>query len=291
MANYKFVVNPTAARGKCARYAKKLETLCRTRKLDFDMTFTQKPGDAIDIARAAANEFNYVIAVGGDGTVHETVNGLMGGQSIFGLVPIGSGNDFARALHIPYKISDALDIIMNGKATKIDIGKAGSQYFPNGLGVGFDSWVVETGKKVTKLRGNAIYLYSVLKTIYNYDPPVMRLKYNDVIREEKIFMLTAGNGVSLGGGFKLTPDAIMDDGLLDLNIISDLTKLEIYQNLISVYSGSHTKMPQVTTSRTKQVSLESEEGFAVHLDGELMSLNLKSLDISILPKALDVLIP
>lgn len=289
--NYKFVVNPTAARGKCAREAKHVEELCRIKNLDYDMTFTEKPGHAIEIARAATKDFKSVIAVGGDGTVHETVNGLMGGQSVFGLIPIGSGNDFARALHIPQKISDALDTILTGKSIKIDIGKAEDRYFPNGLGVGFDAWVVETGKKVTKLRGNAIYLYSVLKTIYNYEPPVMRLKYNDVVSEEKIFMLTAGNGISLGGGFKLTPDAKMDDGLLDLNIISDLTKVQIYQNLLSVYSGSHTKMPQVTTARTTQLSIDSEQGFAVHLDGELMSLNMKSLNISIIPKALDVIVP
>ena len=289
--NYKFVVNPTAARGKCAREAKHVEELCRIKNLDYDMTFTEKPGHAIEIARAATKDFKYVIAVGGDGTVHETVNGLMGGQSVFGLIPIGSGNDFARALHIPQKISDALDTILTGKSIKIDIGKAEDRYFPNGLGVGFDAWVVETGKKVTKLRGNAIYLYSVLKTIYNYEPPVMRLKYNDVVSEEKIFMLTAGNGISLGGGFKLTPDAKMDDGLLDLNIISDLTKVQIYQNLLSVYSGSHTKMPQVTTARTTQLSIDSEQGFAVHLDGELMSLNMKSLNISIIPKALNVIVP
>ena len=91
--NYKFVVNPTAARGKCAREAKHVEELCRAKNLDFDMVFTEKPGHAVEIARAATKEFKYVIAVGGDGTVHETVNGLMGSQSVFGLIPIGSGND------------------------------------------------------------------------------------------------------------------------------------------------------------------------------------------------------
>ena len=189
------------------------------------------------------------------------------------------------------KITEAVATILGGRTIRIDVGKAGNQYFANGLGIGFDAWVVERGKEVPKLTGNIIYLYAVLKTIYNYEPPVMSVRYNDVERHEKIFMLTAGNGISLGGGFKLTPDALMDDGLLDLNIISDLTKLQIYQNLLSVYSGTHTKMPQVSTARTTGLSIESDEGVAVHLDGELMSLSLKALDISIIPKALDVIIP
>jgi diacylglycerol kinase (ATP) len=289
--NYKFVVNPAAACGKCAKQAKILKELCQDRNLDFEMTYTEKPNDATEIARAATANFKYIIAVGGDGTIYETVNGLMDGRSVFGVVPIGSGNDFIRPLNIPLKMTDALDTIIKGNTAKIDIGKAGEKYFSNGLGVGFDAWAVEHSKHITKLRGSAIYLYAVLKTIYNYQSPEMKLKYNDVERGEKIFMLTAGNGISLGGGFKLTPNAIMDDGLLDLNIVSDLTKLQIYQNLLSVYSGTHTKMPQVSTARTTNLSVESEQGFAVHLDGELMSLEMNSLNISIIPKALDVIVP
>jgi diacylglycerol kinase (ATP) len=103
-------------------------------------------------------------------------------------------------------------------------------------------------------------------------------------------MITAGNGTSLGGGFKLTPNAIVDDGLLDLNIIRNLNKWEIYRNLFGVFSGKHIHMPQVTTDRTKKLLIESEEGFAAHIDGELLSLNLKSLDVELLPRAMEVVV-
>jgi diacylglycerol kinase (ATP) len=103
-------------------------------------------------------------------------------------------------------------------------------------------------------------------------------------------MITVGNGISLGGGFKLTPNAVIDDGLFDLNIVRDLKKWEVYQNLISVFSGKHIYLPQVTSDRAQRLTITSNEGFAVHADGELLSLNLKSLDVKLLAKAIDVVV-
>lgn len=290
-SNFKFIVNPAAARGKCARVAKDLLAICKKNKIDFDTEFTTKPNHATEIAHKAADDFGCIVAVGGDGTIHEVVNGIMGKKVSFGIIPVGSGNDFVHAMKIPIKLETAFNTLLAMNTRKIDIGQAGDRYFPNGLGVGFDAWVVEESFKIKRLRGKAIYLYAVLKTIYSYASPFMRLSYNGKVREEKIYMLTAGNGVSLGGGFKLTPLAKLDDGLLDLNIIRDLSKIEVYQNLLGVYSGNHIKLPQVTVDRTKQLLIESEEGFAVHIDGELLSLNIKSLEVKIVPKALDVVAP
>jgi diacylglycerol kinase (ATP) len=101
-------------------------------------------------------------------------------------------------------------------------------------------------------------------------------------------LITIGNGISLGGGFKLTPNAILDDGLFDLTIIQNLKKLEVYQNLLGVFSGKHIYLEQVTTGRTNKLSLHSDAGFAAHVDGELLSLSLNSLEVELLPKALKV---
>jgi YegS/Rv2252/BmrU family lipid kinase len=290
LASYNFIVNPAAARGKAVRIADKVKAICMDRNMDFQMVYTNNSGDATQIAADARDQFDCTVAVGGDGTINEIVNGLMGGESILGIVPVGSGNDFVRALEIPLKVVEAVDILMAMKTRSIDIGKAGNRYFQNGLGIGFDAWVVEETVKVHKLRGTAIYLYSVLKTIYSYKPPIVELLYNDVRREEKFYMITVGNGISLGGGFKLTPNAIIDDGLFDLNIIRDLKKWEIYQNLLSVFAGKHIYLEQVTTGRTDRLSINSEESFAAHVDGELLSLNLNSLDVKLLPKALEVVV-
>lgn len=291
MANFKFIVNPAAARGKAAKIGKKLNELCKVKGLDFELEFTKKQGQATDLAHAAADKFECIVAVGGDGTVNEIVNGIVGKNVKFGIIPVGTGNDFVNAIGIPLKLNVALDSLLLLNTKLVDVGKAGSVYFQNGLGIGFDAWVVEESFKVKKLRGKAIYLYSVLKTIYGYQAPFMHCSYDSHTREEKLFMISVGNGTSMGGGFKLTPFAQLDDGLLDLTIIKDLTKWEIYQNLISVYFGKHTQMPQVTIGRTKKLEIESEEGFAAHVDGELLSLNIKSLEITIVPKSLEIVIP
>ncbi len=290
MASFNFIVNPAAARGKAVRVAEKVKNICEDRKMDFQLVYTNKSGDATEFAANARDQFDCTVAVGGDGTINEIVNGLMGGNSKLGIVPVGSGNDFVRALDIPHSLIEVMDILLTMKTQAIDIGKAGNRYFQNGLGIGFDAWVVDETLKVHKLRGTAIYMYSVLKTIYSYEPPVVKLQYNDVSREEKFFMITVGNGISLGGGFKLTPNAIVDDGLFDLNIIRNLKKWEIYQNLLSVFAGKHIYLEQVTTDRTDQLTINSEEGFAAHVDGELLSLNLNSLDVKLLPKALEVVV-
>jgi YegS/Rv2252/BmrU family lipid kinase len=290
LASYNFIVNPAAARGKAVRVADKVKAICKDRNMDFQMVYTNKSGEATQIAADGRDQFDCTVAVGGDGTINEIVNGLVGGGSKLGIVPVGSGNDFVRALEIPLKVVDAVDILLDMKTRSIDIGKAGNRYFQNGLGIGFDAWVVEETIKVHKLRGTAIYLYSVFKTIYSYKPPVVKLQYNDIKREEEFYMITVGNGISLGGGFKLTPNAILDDGLFDLNIIRDLKKWEIYINLLSVFTGKHIYLEQVTTDRTDRLSIKSEDGFAAHVDGELLSLNLKSLNVKLIPKALEVVV-
>ena len=290
MASYYFIVNPAAARGKAARVGQRVDEICQERKVDFQMVSTEKAGDATELAAAARDKYDCVVAVGGDGTINEVVNGLIGGSSKLGIVPVGSGNDFIRALEHPKNLIKAIDILLALKTREIDIGKAGERYFQNGLGIGFDPWVVQETMKVHRLRGTAIYLYSVLKTIYSYHPPLVRLSYNDVSREERFYIITVGNGISLGGGFKLTPNAILDDGLFDLNIIRNLKKWEIYQNLLSVFAGKHIHLKQVTTDRTDKLTLKSDEGFAAHVDGELVSLKLNSLNVKILPKALQVVV-
>lgn len=288
MANYKFIVNPAASRGGGQRAGKLVQEMAAARNLDFDLEYTEGQKHAQQIAARSVSDFEFIVAVGGDGTINEVVNGLAEKKSKLGVIPVGSGNDFVTAMDIPLKIADAMDLLVDGHTMPIDLGKAEEHYFANGLGIGFDAWVVEQSMRVKHLRGNMIYLYSVLKTMFSYKAPLMRIAYNGIIDEKRMFMISVGNGTSMGGGFKLTPFAKFDDGVFDLNIIRDLNKFEIIQNLLSVYSGKHVNMPQVTTARADALSVESDEGFAAHVDGELIGLNLNSMKITLLPKALNV---
>jgi len=181
MSNYKFIVNPTASRGKGIFMGKWLEKECPKRKLDFDIQYTTQPGEATDIAAESINNFKSIVAVGGDGTLQEVVNGLMESDVNIGVIPVGTGNDFIRVVNIPNQPDQALNIVIEGYTRKIDVGKINNRIFHNAVGIGFDAWAVHESLKIKKLRGHAVYLYAILKTILTYKAPVMELSYNDKI--------------------------------------------------------------------------------------------------------------
>ncbi len=289
MVNYCFIVNPASGRGKGEILGRKLKERLAQTSLDYQIRTTSAPGEAIEMAKTAASSFEVVVAVGGDGTLNEVVNGIMGSNSVLGLIPVGSGNDFARAAEIPFQFEPALQILLRGRKRKIDVGKANDRYFHNGLGVGFDAHAVYTSMNVKRLRGNAIYLYSVLRTLTYYRPVPLTIRLNDQVKQSDYFMLTVGNGVSLGGGFFLTPDAQIDDGLFDVCLIHNMPTLSILRNLIKVYSGKHKEDPRVEMLRTDRLVIEAAEPFAVHLDGELLSLNLKQLTVELIPRGLEII--
>ena len=290
MSGYKFIINPMAANGRNAKISTIIQELCVREGIDFDIELTKKQNDGIDISRRASGKFEYIVAVGGDGTINEVVNGMIGGTSKLGIIPAGSGNDFINSLNIPGSFIQAFQCLIKNDCCRIDLGKVNDQYFINGLGIGFDALVVKSLLGMNKYFGKATYIYGVFLSIYKYKPVMIKLTYNDVSSNDRYFMINVGNGHSMGGGFKLTPNAKLDDGLLDLNIVQNLTKIEILKNLIKVRSGKHTEMPQVLMNRTEHLTVESEENFAAHIDGELISDKLNSLDITVLPKALEVVV-
>ena len=292
MSNYYIIVNPEAGRGKGRLLGRRLEQRLPKLRLDYKLQYTKAPWHAAELAKQAAADFETIVVAGGDGTLHEALNGLAGSAGglsgkRMALIPEGSGNDFARALQLPVDMEKALKILLRNHSRKIDVGKANERFFHNGLGVGFDAWVVDTASKVKRLRGNAIYLYSVLRTLLSYKPQELLLHFGGKTLRDDHFMITIGNGVSLGGGFYLTPDALIDDKLLDLCIIQNMPKLAIIKNLLKVYSGKHREDPRVQMERTDKLKIESRHGFAFHADGELISLNRKELTVELLPGALE----
>ena len=285
--NYYFIVNPVSGRGKGVSVGKELEARLQYMDLDCNLTYTKAPKHAIELAERAARTFECIVAVGGDGTLNEVVNGMAESGATLGLLPVGSGNDFARAVSLQTKLEDSINILLKGHKKRIDLGKANGRYFHNGLGIGFDAWVVSTSLKVKRLRGNAIYLYSVLKTLMNYKPIPLQMQYNGKAYTQDYFMVTVGNGISLGGGFYLTPDALLDDGLFDICLIQNMPILSILKNLIKVYSGKHKEDSRVDIVRSNHLKIDADEPFAAHLDGELFSLKLKELQVEIIPQAVE----
>ena len=287
--NYCFIVNPASGRGKGLGVGRELEERLQYLNLDYQVLYTKAPGHAIELAQTAKEKFECVVAVGGDGTLNEVVNGLGQSGCTLGLLPVGSGNDFARAVSLETKLDVALNKLLRGRIRAVDLGKVNERYFHNGVGVGFDAHVVHTSLKVKRLRGNAIYLYSVLRTLFKYRPVSLAMQFNNQTHTNDYFMVTVGNGMSLGGGFLLTPDAQIDDGLFDLCLIQNMPMPSVLRNLLKVYSGKHKEDPRVEIVRTENLKIQSQEPFAVHVDGELLGMDLTALNVEIIPKALNVI--
>lgn len=289
MKEFAIIVNPYAGRGKGKKLGDSIHRQFEKTVAPADLFWTRRPGHAQEIADDLKDRYSVLIVAGGDGTVHETVNGMMGGSAALGVIPIGSGNDFVKMLSLPKEPAEAIAVIAGNRRKKIDIGKAGDVYFPNGLGMGFDAWVVRESIKIKQLRGFLIYLYAVLKTVFSYRNQTVQLTLNGETFEKSVFLIAVGNGKAMGGGFYLTPDAEVDDGQLDICLIEALKKREVFRHLPKVLTGDHVAMPQVTMYQANQLKVVSPEGIAAHADGELMGMELKTIDISLLPGALEVI--
>lgn len=289
MQNYFFIVNPVSGRGKAKDIARRLKERLDELKVDYGWAYTERPWHAAELALKACGTFETCVVVGGDGTFNEVLNGVYGNKITIGLIPVGTGNDFVRSTHIPFNPDSALDVLLKGRKKKIDIGRANSRYFHNGLGIGFDAWVVLTSTHIHSLRGNALYLAAVLRTLLTYRPNPIEISFNGERLSDDFFMVSVGNGRSMGGGFLLTPDARIDDGLFDLCIIKNMSLMSILRNLLKVYSGRHKEDPRVSMERTRSLTIRSEQGFALHADGELLETQLKHLEVEIIPNALEII--
>jgi diacylglycerol kinase (ATP) len=218
----KLILNPTANHGRSNREAADLHPLMAMHNATW--SGTEYPGHAIELARQAGEQgCDLVVAVGGDGTVHEVVNGLMQlaqeTRPALGIVPLGSGNDFANILGLPIDPGEALLSAVNGQPHALDIGSVCDEndrleYFNNTIGMGFDSVVNMHTRKITRIHGFPMYFVALIRTIFrNFDPIDLHVETDQETWDLKSLMLALGNGPREGGGFNITPDAILDDGI------------------------------------------------------------------------------
>ncbi len=290
MQNYYFIINPVSGKGKGASIGQRLQKKLKSVNIDYEIAYTQYAGHAEELARKAAIKHDIIITVGGDGTLNEVINGMHSSGKTAGIIPVGTGNDFVRAIKIPTDFEKVFALILSNKRKKIDIGKVNERLFHNGLGIGFDAWVVEKGLHVKYLRGNAFYLYSVIAVLSTYKPVEIELSADNFHKKGDYFLTTIANGVSLGGGFYLTPDAEIDDGLFDVCLIQNMPIFSILKNLLKVYSGKHKYDPRVDILRAGKIKLFSKDGFAAHIDGEIYSLSINELNVEILEKSLEFIV-
>lgn len=291
----KLIVNPAAGRGDVGKRMPVMRDLLAGQGMDFAEEWTKAPGEAVMLARKAADEgYPIVVAVGGDGTVQEVANGLLTAaknSTVMGILPIGSGSDFAYSLGIYPDMAQACRILLEGKTKAVDVGHlAGDRYFTNGVGIGFDAQVAIESRKIKRLRGFAIYLLAVFRTLRDYKLPKVTLDLDGRKWEQTITLATVANGRRHGGGFLITPGAKVNDGLFEICIGRGLNRLGILQLLPQVIKGTHIDKEPVTMARARRVVIESRDPLPVHADGEIVATSAHRLEMEILPGRLQVIV-
>ncbi len=290
----KFIVNPVSGNGRTRRILPHVVRLAKTLGMNFDVEITQAPQHATELAREHSSEFDIIVAVGGDGTVNEVAAGTLRSGAAMGVIPTGTGNDFIRAVGRLKNLHDYFQRLIAGKVKALDVGvltiSNDDLIFVNGIGIGFDAEVARESLRVHRLRGLSRYFYSVVRTLYRYKAAQMRIRLDERIVEGKTYLAAIGNGISAGGGFLLTPDALLDDGLLDACIVSDVSIPRVIQVIPSVLAGTHAKYPEVTMTRAKLISVQSEIPVSIHRDGEVPPERVESFEMSIRPRCLNIVV-
>lgn len=289
------IVNPAAKHGITETLIPVLERLLQS--LPHDTVLTTSMGHAVEIA-AGAEGYDAIVAVGGDGTVHEVLNGIMRrpehDRPALGLIPTGSGNDTRRTYGVPSDIADAALAIATGERRRFDVGVCNGTYFNNSFAAGLDARVTAKAveyKVTTKRSGLWLYLTALMHVLFHeLYPHHVQVTWDDQQPvEDDVLIVAATIGATYGGGFFITPNAIPDDGLLEVCTIDPLSLPECLWRLPFVVMGKHTKMKPVHMSRQRSLIIESDEPMPAQIDGEV--LLDRRYEVSILPDAIECIVP
>ena len=296
------ILNPAAGSGRAgARRAELEELLARAGRdsheaghapVEWRIVETQASGQTAELAAKAAEEgADVVAAAGGDGTCGQVAQGIVGTRAQLGVLPMGSGNDFARVLGLrTSELHHAVETIFTGSPRPIDLGRTQDVWFANVAGCGFDAVTTQRALKGFRFfRGRAEYLAAVLCSIGTYRLPHMRVTIDGESRELKCLLCSVCNTPSYGGGMKVAPDARIDDGLFDICLVGDCSIAEFLMAFPRVYKGTHVTHPKVQMLRGKVVEVETDRPLPVLIDGEVIGQS--PVTFTIAPKALHVMFP
>lgn len=305
---YKIIVNPIAGKGFGARAVPKIEQLFATHNLDFDLVCTTQAKEAIMLARQAVLDgYDTVVAAGGDGTYQEVINGMLSANPAacvnghvignLGILPIGSGSDFSWSVGISSDLEAACAQLARGQTRRVDIVRltvdGETRYFDNTLGIGFEGVVTIEARKIKFLRGIALYLPTVIKSIFVSLKPARAIieyeKDGETHRlEGSYLMIDVCNGGRAGGSFMISPEAQASDGLLDLVIVKDIPRLRMLALVPHFLKGTHVNQPDVQIFRAQRISITAQDGLFAHADGEMVCTDAHHIECEVIPQKLDV---
>jgi diacylglycerol kinase (ATP) len=309
----KIILNPAAAKGKAGRELSTIKKLMDSYNLSYDLEITKEVWHASRAAEAAAEQgYSVVVAAGGDGTCNEVINGLMsyrrsdegrGNETAFAVLPIGRGNDFAYSLGIKSSLDDAVKLIKEGRQKEIDVAKVyggdypEGRYFVNGLGIGFEPLVNLTASRYKRISGVLSYVVAVIQIMKNYPeaiPVLLQYGEKDSIKSVSTQQISICNGRRMGGAFLLGPDAILDDGQLDLCYVNrPVSGSKILYLVTRFFRGTQKSHSFVSSDLVGDIVVKTkngEKGLICHIDGEMITKGdgTDQLSIHLYPQSLSV---
>ena len=294
-----FLVNPAAENGAAGRRWPELAHEAASLGLQGETRFSERPGHLTKLAREAAADADLLVAVGGDGTVNEVVNGIAGLDVELALIPRGTGGDFVRTFGIPRKLDRAVEVALRGRTRAIDLGRgryrswAGEDeesYFANIASAGMSGAIAKRTNETSKaLGGKVSYAWATVAVFSRWRSDEVRVRVDGTEQAGRMHDVIVANGRYLGGGMKMVPEAEPDDGLLDVLLIGDLTKRDLLLTMPKTYRGKHLPHPKATLLRGTTVEIDAPEPLPVELDGEQPGTT--PVRFEIVPRALRLRVP
>lgn len=256
-----FIINPVSGAGRGNEIGKKIEDIAKELGYEFNIHYTSKKNDAKNIAKKYKDEENIIYSVGGDGTLNEVLNGIIGSKNMLSIIPIGSGNDFYRS-------------IVNRKESKfsVDVGVVNGLYFLNNCAVGIDAEIGHNALLMKKRHVPIKHIYnaSIIYTFFRYKFKKIEFILNDKKLSGKYTIVTIMNGKAYGGGWEMAPNAVLNDGLFDVYFVDKVNKLTIPKLLFKVKKGTHEDSGCVHHLLSDKIRLKTKEDIVVLVDGETL---------------------
>jgi diacylglycerol kinase (ATP) len=262
----KVIYNPAAGRGRAKHHIRDVELHLRNLGARTESYASTSPEDLTrEAAESSCDAFDRVVICGGDGTLNLALRQFDFRRGTLALIPLGSGDDFAKVNGIPRDLKAACELAVSGKIREVDIATANDLRYAGVAGLGFDSEVARfANERVKHIHGSAVYLYAILRVLPSFRPRLVRIDG----REEEVMFAVFGNSPQYGGGIKITPAALLDDGLLDACIVHRTSRMQLLKTLPRAYNGTHVRKSFVETRRAREFTVESDSPMDVYADGE-----------------------
>jgi YegS/Rv2252/BmrU family lipid kinase len=291
LRRFALIVNPVAAGGRTLRALPHVQAALGGHGIAHRTQTTRSLEHAAELARAARQAGEVAVAFGGDGLVGAVAGALAHTDGVLGVLPGGRGNDFARGLGIPLSPRAACEVLRSGPVRRLDLARAGSRTFVGIASCGLDSDANRIANQARFVRGKLVYVYGALRALVGWTPAEFTLSLDDGAEARTVigYSVAAANSRAYGGGMLLAPDASLEDGRLDVVIISDMAKLRLLRLLPTVFSGAHVRERGVEVLHARRLMLSADRPFTLYADGD--PLGELPVTVTALPAAIQVIAP